>query len=60
MIRPRQRRCRRREYNFQKGVFYPLDANAVIRKNESAFSGAHSDIRHKEVVWAMTSAAKLG
>jgi hypothetical protein len=46
-------------YEFQPGGFYSLDANAVICANQSAFSGAHSDIRHPEVLWAVVSAAAL-
>jgi hypothetical protein len=45
-------------YEFRPGGFYSLDANAVICANQSAFSGAHSDIRHPEV-WAVVSAAGL-
>jgi hypothetical protein len=46
-------------YDFQSGGFYCLDANAVICANLSPFSGAHSDIRHPEVLWAVVSAARL-
>jgi hypothetical protein len=46
-------------YDFQSGTFYELDANAVICTSLSAFSGAHSDIRHPEVLWAVVSAAGL-
>ena len=46
-------------YGFQSGSFYDLDANAVICANQSPFSGAHSDISHPEVLWAVVSAAKL-
>ena len=46
-------------YDFQPGSFYGLDANAVISANQSAFSGAHSDIRHPDVLWAVVSAAGL-
>jgi hypothetical protein len=46
-------------YGFQAGSFYPLDANAVICANQSAFSGAHSDIRHPEVTWAIADASGL-
>ncbi len=48
-----------RPYDFQSGTFYGLDANAVICTNQSAFSGAHSDIRHPEVLWAVVCAAGL-
>lgn len=47
-------------YDFQPGSFYSLDANAVICADLSAFSGAHSDIRHPEVLWAVVSAAGPG
>jgi hypothetical protein len=46
-------------YDFQSGTFYDLDANAVICADQSAVSGAHSDIRHPEVLWAVVSAAGL-
>jgi hypothetical protein len=46
-------------YDFQSGCVYDLDANAVICNNLSTFSGAHSDIRHPEVLWAVVSAAGL-
>jgi hypothetical protein len=36
-----------------------LNAKAVICANLSTFSGAHSDIRHPEVLWALVSAAGL-
>jgi hypothetical protein len=46
-------------YEFQTGNFYSLDANAVICANQSPISGAHSDIRHPQVLWAVVSAAGL-
>jgi hypothetical protein len=46
-------------YGFAAGRFYALDANAVIVKDESAVSGAHSDIEHDEVTWAIREAARL-
>jgi len=46
-------------YTFTPGQFYALDANAVINANQSPFSGAHSDIRHPEVLWAIICAAGL-
>ncbi|TFV61562.1 serine/threonine protein kinase [Mycobacterium sp. PS03-16] len=46
-------------YAFQPGHFYALDGNAVINENQSAFSGAHSDIRHPQVAWAIACAAGL-
>ena len=58
--RPPSRWPRRAQpYDFAPGQFYALDANAVINANQSAFSGAHSDIRHPEVLWAVASAANL-
>jgi hypothetical protein len=50
----------RKSYGFKTGCFYSLDANAVIRANQSPFSGAHSDIQHPEVLWAVVAAAGLG
>jgi hypothetical protein len=47
-------------YGFKTGCFYSLDANAIICANQSPFSGAHSDIRHPEVLWAVVAAAGLG
>ncbi len=47
-------------YDFRPGIFYDLDANAVICNALSPFSGAHSDIRHPEILWAVLSAAGLG
>jgi len=35
------------------------DWDAVINANQSPFSGAHSDIRHPEVLWAIICAAGL-
>ncbi|BBZ74397.1 serine/threonine protein kinase [Mycobacterium paraseoulense] len=46
-------------YDFARGRFYSLDSNAVIKARQSEFGGAHSDIRHAEVVWAVISAADL-
>lgn len=46
------------EYRFGAGGFYALDANAVIDDStQSAFSGAHSDIVHPEIAWAILQAA---
>ncbi|MGB9282056.1 MAG: hypothetical protein WCB57_18565 [Pseudonocardiaceae bacterium] len=44
-------------YSFDKGRFYRLKSDAVIAANQSAFSGAHSDIRHPEILWAVLAAA---
>jgi hypothetical protein len=46
------------EYGFQPGLFYLLDSNAVIKADQSQFSGAHSDIRHPEVVWPVVDASR--
>jgi hypothetical protein len=48
-----------KRYGFSTGGFYNLDANAVICANQSPFSGAHSDIQHPEVLWAVVAAAGL-
>jgi hypothetical protein len=45
-------------YNFQPGTYYLLDSNAVICADQSQFSGAHSDIRHPEVIWAVVDASR--
>lgn len=46
-------------YDFRRGQFYRLDANKVIDDaSQSEFSGAHSDIQHPEVAWAIVSAAR--
>jgi hypothetical protein len=47
------------DYGFAAGRCYLLDANKIICKSQSAFSGAHSDIQHPEVVWAVRSAAAV-
>jgi hypothetical protein len=44
-------------YNFRRGSYYLLDSNAVICADQSPFSGAHSDIRHPEVVWPIVDAS---
>ena len=46
-------------YNFQPRTFYLLDSNAVISANQSPFSGAHSDIRHAQVIWPVVDASGL-
>jgi hypothetical protein len=46
------------EYNFQPGTFYLLDSNAVICADLSAFSGAHSDIQHPQVLWPIADASR--
>ena len=44
-------------YPFEKGRCYRLKSDTIIRANQSAFSGAHSDIRHPEILWASLAAA---
>ena len=44
-------------YGFQPGLFYLLDSNAVIAADQSPISGAHSDIRHAQVVWPVVDAS---
>ena len=44
-------------YNFQPGTFYLLDANAVVAADQSPVSGAHSDIKHAQVVWPVVDAS---
>lgn len=46
-------------YSFAPGTFYVLDANDVIKTMQSSFSGAHSDIQHPQVLWAVVSAADI-
>ena len=46
-------------YGFTAGSVYRLDSNKIICADQSAFSGAHSDIRHPEVAWAVLSAASV-
>jgi hypothetical protein len=43
-------------YGFSAGGFYCLDANAVISQDQNPFAGAHSDIRHPEVLWPVVDA----
>lgn len=47
------------DYGFTKGSVYLLNSNKIICANQSAFSGAHSDIQHPEVAWAIVSAAAV-
>jgi hypothetical protein len=46
-------------YPFAQDGIYLLDANTVIKKPLSAFSGAHSDIVHDEIISAALAAAAL-
>jgi hypothetical protein len=34
-----------------------LDAKAVICADQSPFAGAHSDIQHPQVIWAVAAAS---
>jgi hypothetical protein len=45
-------------YDFTARGFYNLDANSVICADQNPFSGAHSDIRHPEVLWPLAHEAK--
>lgn len=45
-------------YPIRPGSFYRIDGSAIIADtSHSAFSGAHSDIRHDEVAWLAIGAA---
>ena len=46
-------------YKFQPGTFYLLDSNAVISADQSPLSGAHSDIKHAQVIWPVADASGL-
>ena len=46
-------------YDFKAGGFYSLNSDAVISAIQSPLSGAHSDIQHPEVTWAVVEAANL-
>ena len=46
------------DYAFSTGHFYGVDGSTVIDDfQQSAFAGAHSDIRKEEVAWLITAAA---
>ncbi|MCZ2860668.1 hypothetical protein [Blastococcus sp. VKM Ac-2987] len=46
------------EYPFSAGCYYAVDGSEVIDDwRQSAFSGAHSDIRRPEVAWLVVAAA---
>ncbi|MEO6866117.1 MAG: serine/threonine protein kinase, partial [Gemmatimonadaceae bacterium] len=45
-------------YSFGIGAFVNLDANAIITQGGPP-SGAHSDIVHPEIAWAVFAAARL-
>ncbi|BFV55494.1 hypothetical protein KCMC57_up05980 [Kitasatospora sp. CMC57] len=44
-------------YPLEAGHFYRLRSDEVIAEDQSPFAGAHSDIRHPEVVWAALAGA---
>jgi hypothetical protein len=44
-------------YAFEAGTFHRIASGTVIKAMQSTFSGAHSDIRHDEVVWPAVDAA---
>jgi hypothetical protein len=49
------------EYDFAPANFYTVDASEVIADwRQSAFSGAHSDIRRPAVAWLIAAAARAG
>jgi hypothetical protein len=49
------------EYGLASGSFYAVDGSGVINDwEQSAFSGAHSDIRRPEVAWLIAAAAAAG
>ena len=48
----------KKPYGFQPGQIHNLDANDVIVAGEGA-SGAHSDLFHPELAWAVLDAAKI-
>jgi hypothetical protein len=45
-------------YQFAAGKFTNIDCSSVVKKGDPP-SGAHSDIVHKELGWAMLKAAGL-
>jgi hypothetical protein len=48
-------------YAFSAGCFYAVDGSEVIDDwRQSAFAGAHSDIRRPEVAWLIAAAAAAG
>ncbi|SDD47218.1 hypothetical protein SAMN05660690_4298 [Geodermatophilus telluris] len=50
-----------RPYPFTAGSYYAVDGSGVIAdRRQSAFAGAHSDIRHPEVAWLVAAAAAAG
>jgi len=46
------------KYSFAPGTFLNLDSNSIITKGGPP-SGAHSDIVHPEIAWAVLAAARL-
>ncbi|PBC75502.1 hypothetical protein BX265_0164 [Streptomyces sp. TLI_235] len=47
-------------YPLKAGSFYRLRGDEVIKADQSPFAGAHSDIKHPEVVWAALAGATTG
>jgi hypothetical protein len=47
-------------YPFVPKDFYSLNASTVIKDGKDLFAGAHSDIKHEEVAWAIACAAATG
>ncbi|MEV6209413.1 hypothetical protein [Kitasatospora sp. NPDC051914] len=47
-------------YPLRSGHFYRLRGDEVIKADQSPFAGAHSDIKHPEVVWAALAGATTG
>ena len=45
-------------YGFQPGTFYLLDPNAIICADQSPVSGAHTDIRHAQVLWPVADTSR--
>lgn len=58
-VTPGQLQAQGTDYDFQPGRFYRLNARQVMKRNLSWFAGAHSDISHPEVAWAVLTAAQL-
>ncbi len=46
-------------YRLEKGAFYRLDSNDIVKQDLSVFAGAHCDIRRPEILWAAVSGAGL-
>jgi hypothetical protein len=46
-------------YSFQPGAVFNLDGDEVIKTMLSRINGAHSDIIHEEIAWALLCAAGI-